>query len=53
MANTRIKPGRDPDDNFFVLDGCRDILEEMGWVVHAERYKDTILHDLPDEFERA
>ena len=34
---------QDPDDLFFVLDGCRDLFEEMGQTVHDESYDDTIL----------
>ena len=30
LNNTKMEPGQDSDDLFFVLDGCRDLLEEMG-----------------------
>ena len=47
-----MEPGQDPDDLFFVLDECRDLLEEMGQSVHDERYEDIILQALPPEYER-
>ena len=30
LVNTKMEPGQDPDDFFFVLDECPDLLEEMG-----------------------
>ena len=36
----------------FVLDECRDLLEETGQTVHDERYEDIILQALPPEYER-
>ena len=47
-----MEPGQDPDDFFFVLDGCRDLLEDIGQTVHDERYEDIILQALPAEYER-
>ena len=47
-----MKPGQNPDDLFFILDECRDLLQEMGQTVHDERYEDTILRALPTEHER-
>ena len=44
-----MEPGQDPDDFFFVLDECRDLLEEMGPTVHGEKYEDIILQALPPE----
>ena len=52
LVNTKMEPGQDPDDLFFVLDGCRDLLEDMGQMVHDERYEDIILQALPAEYER-
>ena len=49
LVNTKMEPGQDPDDFFFVLDECRDLLEEMGHTVHDERYEDIILQALPPE----
>ena len=49
LVNTKVEPGQDPDDLFFVLDECRDLLEEMGPTVHGERYEDIILQALPPE----
>ena len=50
LVNTKMEPGQDPDD--FVLDECRDLLEEIGHTVHDERYEDIILQALPPEYER-
>ena len=36
----------------FVLDECRDLLEETGQTVHDERYEDIILQALPPVYER-
>ena len=47
-----MEPGQDPDDIFFVLDECRDLLAEMGQTVHDERYGDIILQALPPDYER-
>ena len=52
VVNTKMEPGQDPDDFFFVLDECCDLLEEMGQTVHDERYDDIILQALPPEYER-
>ncbi|CAN0516343.1 unnamed protein product, partial [Laminaria digitata] len=52
LDNTKMEPGQDPDDLFFVLDECRDLLEEMGQTVHDERYEDINLQALPPEYER-
>ena len=52
VFNTKMEPGQDPDDFFFVLDECCDLLEEMGQTVHDERYDDIILQALPPEYER-
>ena len=51
LVNTKVEPGQDPDDLFFVLDECRD-LEEMGQTVHDERCEDIILQARPPECER-
>ncbi|CAN0068573.1 unnamed protein product, partial [Laminaria digitata] len=51
LVNTKMEPGQDPDDLCFVLDECRDLLEEMGQTVHDERYEDIILQALPPEYE--
>ena len=52
LVNTKMEPGQDPDDFFFILDKCRDRLEEMGQTMHDERYEDIILQALPAEYER-
>ena len=52
LVNKKMEPGQDPDDLFFVLDECRDLLEEMGRTIHDERYKDIILQALPPKYER-
>ena len=44
--------GQDPDEFFFVLDECRDLLEELGQTIHDNRYEDIILQALPPEYER-
>lgn len=46
-----MRGGQDPDDLFFVLDECRDLLHEMGQTLHDERYEDIILGALPIEYE--
>ena len=46
-----MEPGQDQDDLFFVLDECRDLLEEMGQTLHDERCEDIILQALPPEYE--
>ena len=51
LINSKMEPGQDPDDFFFVLDECRDLLEEMGQTVHDERYKDIIVQALSPEYE--
>ena len=33
-----MEPAHDPDDFFFVLDGCRDLLEEMGQTVRGHYF---------------
>ena len=43
FVNTKMEPGQDPDDFVFVLEECRDLLEEMGQTVHDEGYEDIIL----------
>ena len=52
LVNTKVEPGQDPDDIFFVLDEYRDLLEEMGQTVHDERYEDIVLQALSPEYER-
>ena len=52
LVNTKMEPGQDPDEFFFALDECRDLLEEMGQAVHDESYEDIILQALPPEYER-
>ena len=52
LVNTKMEPGQDPDDFVFVLDECRDLLEEMGHTVHDERYEGIILQALPPKYER-
>ena len=47
-----MDPGQDHDDSFFILDECRQQLEDMGESVHDERYEDIILQALPVEYER-
>ena len=49
LVTTTMDPGQDPDDFFFVLDECRQQLEDMGESVHDERYEDSILQALPAE----
>ena len=44
--------GQDPDDDFFILDECHYLLQEMGHTVHGERYEYNILRALPVEYER-
>ena len=41
-----MEPGQDPDDFVFILDKCRDLLQEMGQTVHDERYDDLIFYVL-------
>ena len=50
-TNTKMEPGQNHDKLFFVLDGCRDHLEEMGHTVHNERYVDIIWQAFPAEYE--
>ena len=52
LVNTKMESGQDPDDLFFALNGCRDLLEKMAQTVHYERCKDIILQALPAEYER-
>ena len=52
LFNIKMEPGQDPDDLFFVLNGCRDLLEEMVQTVHDERYEDILLHALLAKYER-
>ena len=52
LVNTKMEPVQDPDYFFFVLDECRDLLEEMGQIAHDERYEDIIVQALPAENER-
>ena len=47
-----MEPDQDPDYLIFVLNGCRDLLEEMGQAMHDERYEDIILQTLPVEYEK-
>ena len=47
-----MDPGQDPDGFFFILDECREQLEDMGESVHDERYEDIILQGLPIEYAR-
>ena len=42
LVNTKMESGQNPDDLFFVLDVCRDLLEKMGQTVHYKRYVDII-----------
>ena len=51
-VNTKMEHGQDPDDFFFVLPGCRDLLEKTGQTVHDKRYKDILLQAVPAEYER-
>ena len=51
LVTTRIDPGQDPDDFFFILDKCRQQVEDMGKSVHDERYEDIILQALPVEYK--
>ena len=43
LVNTKMEPGQDPYDLFFVLDECRDLLEEIGQPVHDAKCEDIIL----------
>ena len=52
LVTTRMDPGQDSDDIFFILDECRQQLEDMGESVHDERYEDIILQALPVKYER-
>ena len=52
LVNTKMEPGQDPDDFLFILDECRDLLEEMGHTVHDERYEEIILQAFPPKYER-
>ena len=45
LVNAKMDPGQDPDDLFFVLDECRDLLEGMRRTVHDER-RDFGLDDI-------
>ena len=47
-----MEPDQDPYDFVFVLDVCRDLLEEMRQTVHDERTEDTFLQVLSPEYER-
>ena len=47
-----MDPGQDPDNLFFVLDGCCDLLEEIKHTVHDERYEEIIFQALLAEYER-
>ena len=38
LVNTKMEPGQDPDDFIFIMDKCRDRLEEMGQTMHDEQY---------------
>ena len=52
LVTMRMDPDQDPDDFFFILDECRQQLEDMGESVHDERYEDVILQALPVEYKR-
>ena len=47
-----MEPGHDPDNIFFVLDECPDLLEQTGQNVHGESYKNLILKACPVEYKR-
>ena len=50
LVDTKMEPGQDSEDLFFVLDQYRDLLEEMGQTVHDERYERG--HHSPSHFYR-
>ena len=52
LVNTKMEPGQDTDDLFYVVDEYCDLFEEMGQTVYDERYEDIILQALPPEYER-
>ena len=43
LVKTKMKSGQDPEDFFFVLDECCDLLEEMGQTIHHQRHEKIIL----------
>ena len=47
-----MEPGQHPDDFFFVLDECCDVLGDMGQTLHDQRHENIILQALPPENER-
>ena len=52
LHSTKMKPGDDPDNFLYTMDGFRERLEDMGQPVPDERYEDIILQALPAEYER-
>ena len=52
LINTKMEPGQDPDDFFFILDRFRGLLEDMGQTVHDEWYGDIVFQALLSEYER-
>ena len=53
LYNTKMKPGDDPDDFIYTMDGCREHLEDMDQSVPDERYEDIIIQALPADFKRS
>lgn len=43
LHSTKIKRGQDPEDFLYILDGWRDLLEDMRQPVPDERYENTVL----------
>ena len=51
LHSTKMKPGDDPNDFLYIMDGFRERLEDMGQSVPDERHEDIILQALPAEYE--
>ena len=52
LNSTKTKPGDDPDDFLYTMDGFRERLKDMDQPVPDERYEDIILQAIPAEYER-
>lgn len=51
LVKTRMEPGQDPDNSFFVLDECRQFLEDTRQTVRDEWFKNIILQLRPPDYE--
>ena len=51
-STRRWSPTWIPTTCFFILNGYRDLFEEMGQTIYDERYEDILLQPLPEEYER-